>query len=1028
MVDKYIEDMLLIISKLSGRSDLDKLKISIVGKSYNTTNLNSLFDGSVEFVILARNYTLKDLNLDVEIITIYNVVYKVFTNCDTKDRYTTWFLSKFNLGAFLNTTAVDFIAMHITLIILRNLLCSRYNQNKNDLDEDVDTVTEIIKDYSNTIIVHKLVNMVVEEVERFYKLIYIYTTVSEVYSFNCYYVQTIVFKILKLVEIKDKNKSIVKTTVIKKVTNNRNKVLKTAVLEVLIKNVRSPWLEFNILLSGQRVIKHNNQILLVSVFIFISENPIRNIKAKENTIITDDFVNSLNNLSSTRFYINNGLLEYTKKQCIKILENLIIEEEDIIKRYKEINLEDINKLTVYKRGLADKHLIANLKTKYKKTIEYLKSNNYPKKFIKQETQVFDKKLNRLINGINLDKDYLLKESEKVDIKIKNKLLLLEKSYRLGDVVSELCTKIGVIERSSLADFEKAHSVFKPSGCAGVDEVGVCNNMVGWVADQNTDTGDGGFTISKIKKKYKLSIDDENSRIEDLDFELSIEKEISKRLCEKRVADIAKIQKHFSQVALVNKFIDYYQFINQNGLTFVHFFTYACFRGRIYYNSVVSPQAHRLFRFIYDFGELACVDDTPIIPEYLDSSLRSTLIKLNIKNLNLVNVLFSIGVLFKGEEMGAGGEIYFKDIFFLGVEKYVKYRCSGGVVWAKELELNTLLELNYYINIIENVNNNKPRKFYIIKDTTASFAQHIGVICGYKQDKLPLLNLDNDSYMYDTYAVIINNLKCLLSDKKSYTNRQYLKYFENVQPLIRYLDRSLLKGIIMTVNYGIGLVQGRRDFKALLESKTDCYFQAEGSELKIKKKILGIFPIIYYFLKRGSIEKEFYNYSVNDAIGGLRRLGGLDPIGNIVAPDVGLDVGDLKMFILYYELKQRQIDIKIAAGESGLDFDMRFTMGNRDTKYTKTNCKSVDIKKTLTACFVNTIHMVDALYLRKVVKLLKEKYSICIFTMHDGYAIEFTQVNTLLLIASSEIPLNLDIGILPTDNINIKKNKLYSIFV
>ena len=109
-----------------------------------------------------------------------------------------------------------------------------------------------------------------------------------------------------------------------------------------------------------------------------------------------------------------------------------------------------------------------------------------------------------------------------------------------------------------------------------------------------------------------------------------------------------------------------------------------------------------------------------------------------------------------------------------------------------------------------MSDNEKRRFYLIKDTTASFMQHIGALCGYKQDTLKYINLDNDYFMYDTYVVILNKLLTILFRRKKFKNEKMRRY-------LKFLTRDLLKSTIMTIAYGIGIKKSKKNFETKLNN-------------------------------------------------------------------------------------------------------------------------------------------------------------------------------------------------------------------
>ena len=130
--------------------------------------------------------------------------------------------------------------------------------------------------------------------------------------------------------------------------------------------------------------------------------------------------------------------------------------------------------------------------------------------------------------------------------------------------------------------------------------------------------------------------------------------------------------------------------------------------------------------------------------------------------------------------------------------------------------------------------NEKRRFYLIKDTTASFMQHIGALCGYNQDTLKYINLDNDYFMYDTYVVILNKLIKILIRKKAFKRVE-------ADHILKFLTRDLLKATIMTIAYGIGIKKSKKNFETKLNNYPAGWFSTEHKdEIGIKKKTVGGF--------------------------------------------------------------------------------------------------------------------------------------------------------------------------------------------
>lgn len=178
--------------------------------------------------------------------------------------------------------------------------------------------------------------------------------------------------------------------------------------------------------------------------------------------------------------------------------------------------------------------------------------------------------------------------------------------------------------------------------------------------------------------------------------------------------------------------------------------------------------------------------------------------------------------------------------------------------------------------------------------------------------------------------------------------------------------------------------------------------------------MEIFTTIFKILKSGKIELTFFEKSIKDVKKQLLERAGLDCKYQDIGIDTGIKLTDLSMPIRYNITVQDQIDINIdTKTKKGV---VRFTLGNQKIKINKeTNRPYVDSSKTNTAMFVNTVHLIDAYYLRKIVNTLYDEYDIKILCVHDGFGIDYTQIDKLMIVACQKIITNLDISIVETNN-------------
>ena len=456
--------------------------------------------------------------------------------------------------------------------------------------------------------------------------------------------------------------------------------------------------------------------------------------------------------------------------------------------------------------------------------------------------------------------------------------------------------------------------------------------------------------------------------------------------------IAKLQQHLSYVADTNLFLDYCNFINKYNIEHVYFFVFSCFRGRIYYRSIVSPQCGVLFRFIYNLGKIPRLEYnkyTAVLPNFVTEDFLNKLSCIGLVDLNLIGVFYSLGFLKKSKIVADDGKIYFIDILNNGLKIYLNFidECSS-LHTIDEIKEN--IELGYYVNIIRCVLSKDMDvvKYYIIKDTTASFAQHEGKLLGFRADKLEEVNLKNSSYMYDTYYVYINHLKGLL---RCCNNPQ-------INELSTYVDRKIFKGMIMTFEYGVGADTAFENFKNMLDSLPDNYFiEKYGVD---DKYVCGLFKRwfrrIFEIYKSNPVDNLLYENTKEDLLNAI-----------VDARIVGVE--DIKMHVNYNVLEYNQLEVNIGG--------KRYTSGNVRVKNVD-GLNVVDNGKTKSAAIVNCVHMLDASYLRRIVKYLKNNYNINIVTIHDGFGIQFYSVDLLLYAAIKSFKINENMGLINGINSNI----------
>ena len=388
---------------------------------------------------------------------------------------------------------------------------------------------------------------------------------------------------------------------------------------------------------------------------------------------------------------------------------------------------------------------------------------------------------------------------------------------------------------------------------------------------------------------------------------------------------------------------------------IYFIPYADFRGRIYYKSMISPQSGWIFRFLYNFGNIDKVEYEDLNMINLDRKLEDKIQEIN-KSINFKIfswIFLSIGFKFKKEIIGSKKSVDIEKFIEKGLEKYNVYKNCWEKIWDDEKDRMDAIEIIYYITLVKSLEEDKPLKRYIIKDTTASIYQHLGKVLIFKNYKaLELTNLMSNFTWFDTYDPIINYL---------------LKFID--EEVKEFFTRKTLKKILMTTKYNIG-------FESALS-----YFNGELEFINDKEKyrlIIKNFYRIYKMLKKGDAEEEIlFKKSIEDFNSHIVTLN-------------DIEFEDIKINLTYFKMKKFELCIFVDK--------QRYTM----IDYRRIDEK--DDKKILSSSLPHVIHALDALYARKIFKILNS-FNINLFTIHDAFAIPFNQIEILILAAWDSIDID-----------------------
>ena len=439
--------------------------------------------------------------------------------------------------------------------------------------------------------------------------------------------------------------------------------------------------------------------------------------------------------------------------------------------------------------------------------------------------------------------------------------------------------------------------------------------------------------------------------------------------------IKQLQNLLSRYHNIKLFFNYKSFIFTHKLTKLYFFVHSDFRGRLYYKSHTSPQTIWYFRFLYHFGynddyhlnkNKFLLHSSVLTPEEFDK------IRFNFCNFdsNYLSILQSIGFLFKNALQQSN--ILLKEIIFWGLDIYlinVDLPINEYCVLNLKPSLKEKMELAYYIRIIKKLEQKEYFKFYLCKDSTCSVTQHAGKLLGYRPETLNYLNLANDNTYYDTYYVYISQLHSYLINKDSTVWSE---------DRLKMLNRSTLKNLIMTCEYGISFYSAWQEYLSLWDTLPEF----EKLFFCDKKN----FSVIYQFFTSNIIDKYLFHKTKSTWI------------EEILASQLkSIKVDDLEMLIHYFHPTYKTVYFSLPK---------KFTPPNkpriRHSFYWKQSNPShhtntVDLRKTKMSVYVNSIHFLDAFYLRNIVRCCQDK-NISIVTIHDAFLVSYDCGYLLLSIA------------------------------
>lgn len=469
-----------------------------------------------------------------------------------------------------------------------------------------------------------------------------------------------------------------------------------------------------------------------------------------------------------------------------------------------------------------------------------------------------------------------------------------------------------------------------------------------------------YDIANIKKDLEKLIEELNLEYKNQMWNTDNKKKI--KLLQSKISNNTNILilKEFSKLNFGNDFIIFPVFMD--------------FRGRKYYNSMISPTSSRSLRLAYHYGYYSQEDFTE---NNTNEDYKELITQFCITHKFDQNKIFygayywcliGIGKHFINKNKTPINE----KIFILkGIENFNNEYIKN--------DIEDYIELKHYKNIIHslteyNLKNNLIEKRGVLKDATASvnqiFMKKLGPI---NQKSLDYVNLGEDNYWYDTYIIHREKFYEHIVENKKHLDYHDKEVFDKIFP------RKLIKNMIMIIPYSAG-------FNLCWENYLE---NAEKFELNIEidmKKTKKIFEDFYYFVKDKM--QELYLYSKKSSI---------------LVKEINDDFEKFREYILKTETGEADISYKKLKKSS---IDKTFEIEGKKKRITKLILKpseAIDIKAFNSASGPNLAHFLDADEIREIEKEL----GYCIITIHDCYIIDFNACEKIVKIKINHYQKNID---------------------
>lgn len=803
----------------------------------------------------------------------------------------------------------------IKILIAAKLLESRtsFKNNKTLEEWSLGISSEIIVDYSYLKIATEPFE-VVSIAENYYLIGNFFTIVKKIFVENIksdYY--------FKLNDIK-----YIENMVNNEVYLNVND-LEDLILLFKKNNLSMENIEKSSNLLNNEIIENNKKIKINEIL--CKKNLMNKIKGKVcNTFIIDS---TSKNFIEAKKFILNEFYDY-------VLNFLNIEKNEVMYKKEIINLI----YSFFKNEFKN----AYLKTKFKSIEELIEWKDKFKEY-----------------GIFLNENETIKNKKMLNENLKeNKLKINEK---INPARISFITYLYIYSKKEIDNLLKKekNSLIKTINNFSYYDL----ELVNWdkiELNENSNIGIYNLLINSslkfdLKTKQDIKIIQIRNEIRNLNFEnKKNQSKISKWL---HIYNIFILYAYCRRKELVRK-IDSH---NNIKIFFLFFFD---FRGRFYYDSLISPTTNKFCRFIYNYGILydtnkeKKINEISLVIDQYKDIIKNISDELNIRNSQFNKecifwTLISLGKLKLDKKKNKTSLNEFLEIGFKLIKKQTEFK-----------DLIDLAEYNYYIKILSSLKGDSIIRRPLLKDATASFFQNLIRILGAKNEEAEkIANLKSNTYWYDWYSHIINEWVKNEIINNTYNEEKFLMF-----------NRKTLKKSIMTLPYSA-------TFKSCFDYFRESIFEEFQIEININDDFFEIFKRFYIYLNNYMKKQGPYKNSTEEITNHFKKI--LLKGDEIVIISRNNDKSNLT----YFKTTTKHFDFILKWEDKKI----------RSIKNYMQLTNTTDVRKTTTALKANLVHFVDALLVRDINFEIFEKEKKNYMSIHDSFMVDFTNVSEFIIIAN-----------------------------